>query len=993
MFPNQKRKGRETAEKPVIFGREQEVATITDYLNRLGSKRNGCLVLVGAEGSGKGVILRQAVAEARERGFLVYDGRADEDADSNPYQPVFNALNLAFGEGGELVQGADQSENITVSMESMSSAFQTLSLLSSAIPNPIGFALGVGALVSRLNQYTKKQRKEKEQSGEPSGGNKTFQAVHEKLLEIHGKHKQAPLLVVIEEMQYAKETTFKLLDALVTPSFPILLLLGWSGEQGQIPATLRRVIARVQGEIVDVRPLDQAASLQVIAQIAGLERNRPFSAAILAVGQQIAHFSGGSPGLISDSIEYIVQGGDAQVFNDVESESGDLPRSSALVGALTSRYLAALSPEVYNLLEYAAVIGRRFPIDLLVNPSLNDYHSVAGGRRLLLKQLVELASRKQVVATDEKQPEMFSFTSPYIYNRLRQSVASPLARSDHREIAQSWEKLAEEQGKLQEVALDLAEHFAAAGLPERALRYYLAAGGDLFNDAAYSEAVEVYAAALTSLDRLPASRENLLVRREVLTTRSLAHESLGNTRAAIDDLAAALPLATLGLEGEESGGQKEQAKLALAEMLGHLGWLYFKLGDYASAEANYGECETIYALAGDLDGMVRVGVYRGTLLSQQRNYGAAIAALQHCLDLYAGAGITAEQISEVQANHAQQVAQATDIDRVYLELGLVHNRMRKLGEAEGYLRKALAISEAQHDTASNVQGKHYLGQCLSFQGKEEAITYLKQAQAAARDQLKDRYLQANISNTLAYAYLNLGHEQEAALTFQQSIPVLEGLGDSYGLGAAYGGLGGLYARMWKVEEAIHYLQQDLDLVNADPQPSLGLVSKLTNQIADLERLRENYTAARGNLAASREAAIHLSDPQAQSHSEGFVALTEARLNLDEGRLDEALASLAEANSKLADIPDTRAAIQTLGGTLARKRGDWRAASQFLTDNLTRLGSDGDSYELAMTYLELTRLARDADDPTRARHFAAETEKYAARLHNEPLAKLVQAEIA
>jgi tetratricopeptide (TPR) repeat protein len=997
------KKNKGEAQAARLFGRDNELGIINNALQRLKGGRNDCILFSGPEGMGKSALLAYCKAEARKQGFLVYDGRADEAADSNPYQPVFRALDLAFGPGGEIVHRravTDTTKEFGIeSMKRLSNIFNLL------IPNPIGIAFEVRDMVRQVNDFNKEQRRAKEESSIGTPINRTFLAIHETLYGMYEASKRKPILLVIDDLQYARETTFKLLDALVTPTFPILLALGWDSNADNVPALLRTLVGRIHGELVKLAPLSHDDIMKVIDDKAANPRNIMVADDITRVREQIASFSAGFPGLVNDSVEYLAQGGDPAVFTASDESADDTAPGATLVGALSARHLDALSPDLRALLECAAVVGRRFPIELIISKPIREYQGLSGSRRTMLRQLAELAERKQIVSIEDGDDQMLTFTSRYIYNSLLKNLPQALLRSDHLELAQAWQELANQQGNLEAVAAELARHFFAAGQYQDAARYYLGAAGKLFNETAYSEAIEAYSKTLTCLEQLPLTAENLAVRGEVLTTRSLAHENLGENKDAIADLEAALPLAAVKADADdtinspdtEPPPRQEAAtaaaqppELQRADLLGHLGWLYFKLGNYSKAATCFDECEQLYVTAGDLGGRVRVGVYRGSMLSQQRNFEAAIIELQGCLSLYAAHGISEAEVAA--GLNAEQLAAAEDLDRVYLELGLVYNRMRKLDEAERYLSAALHISEDQGDRASVVQGKHYLGQCLSFQGKAEAIQYLTEAEQEAREQLKDRYLAASIGNTLAYAYQNLGQAIASAETFQKLIPELEGLGDSYGLGAAYGGLGGLYARMWKLDEALEYLQRDLDLVNADEQPSANLVSKLTNQIADLHRLKGDHEAAWASVTASRAAAARLGDKAARRHSEGFAALTDAHLHADAGEVDKAQAALTEAQDKLADIADTRAALTIVSGQLARLQKNWDEANRILIDNLKALWPGGDAYEIAITGLELTRLAHDMGEAATANKWANWTIERAEQLDNVALAQQVNKEI-
>lgn len=145
--------------------------------------------------------------------------------------------------------------------------------------------------------------------------------------------------------------------------------------------------------------------------------------------------------------------------------------------------------------------------------------------------------------------------------------------------------------------------------------------------------------------------------------------------------------------------------------------------------------EQLYSELNDTSGLVRVGIYRGSMFSQERNYEAAIKELAGCIEQYEQHGITAAAVVGGQLD-ATQMAEAEDLDRVYLELGLLYNRMQRLPQAEECLRLASSISETQGDHQAAVQGKQYMAQALSLQGKAEAIQHLEAVERQAREQLK-----------------------------------------------------------------------------------------------------------------------------------------------------------------------------------------------------------------------------------------------------------------
>ncbi|PZR97033.1 MAG: hypothetical protein DLM69_10300, partial [Candidatus Chloroheliales bacterium] len=440
-----------------LFGRDTELGIINNALQRLKGGRNDCVLFAGQEGLGKSELLAYCKAEARKLGFLVYDGRADESADSNPYQPVFSALGLAFGSGGEIVRSSAMTgATKEFGLEAGKHLTDVINIFNALIPNPVSIAFEVGDMVRRVNNFNKKQRRAREEGSSGTTVNKNFLAIHQLLRDWYEAAKKKPIVLIIDDMQYARETTFKLLDALITPTFPILVALGWDGNVNDVPSVLRTIVSRTRGEIVKLNPLDQQDALAFIDYLAADPRNDVAAADIKQAREQIASFSAGVPGIIHESIEYLVQGGEAAVFTATDESADDTARGAVLVGALTAKYLDALSPDVYGLLECAAVVGRRFPLDLLTSEHLRDYQGLNASRRAVLRQLAELAERSQIITLEAADEQVLTFTSAHIHNSLLRKLPPGLLRADHLEVATAWEHLANEQGNLDAVVAELA---------------------------------------------------------------------------------------------------------------------------------------------------------------------------------------------------------------------------------------------------------------------------------------------------------------------------------------------------------------------------------------------------------------------------------------------------------------------------------------------------------------------------------------------------------
>jgi tetratricopeptide (TPR) repeat protein len=277
---------------------------------------------------------------------------------------------------------------------------------------------------------------------------------------------------------------------------------------------------------------------------------------------------------------------------------GDTDVPETLQASLLAR-LDRLGPEIKEIAQIAAVIGREFGSELL--------GVVAGkSRDALAPALERLAASHIALPTGAAQGGAFLFRHALIQDAAYQSLLLSRRRQYHSEIAQSLEnrfpEIAEAQPEL------IAQHYTAAAAAEQAILYWVKAGERALARFAYLEPVAHFQQALqlarTLPESLPRSRQIL----SLLLFLGDAHLRIQHhmqealpifTEAAdlakITDCPADLARAALGLEEAEhimdaqvrnSAGLLEAALAKLGgvdnalhcRVLSHLGRALFKLG-------------------------------------------------------------------------------------------------------------------------------------------------------------------------------------------------------------------------------------------------------------------------------------------------------------------------------------------------------------------------------------------------------------------------------
>jgi len=174
----------------------------------------------------------------------------------------------------------------------------------------------------------------------------------------------------------------------------------------------------------------------------------------------------------------------------VRAAPGALPPR---VQAIIEARLAQLSPSARTLAELAAVIGREFGFEVLVQASAHDEASVVA-------TLDELWQR-QIVR--EHGADTYDFSHDKIREVVYAGLSMARRRLLHRTVAQALESVY--AADLERVAGQVAAHYEQAGLPDRAVPYYQRAARAAVQVYANTEAISLLRRGLALLADLPDS--------------------------------------------------------------------------------------------------------------------------------------------------------------------------------------------------------------------------------------------------------------------------------------------------------------------------------------------------------------------------------------------------------------------------------------------------------------------------------------------------------
>jgi DNA-binding CsgD family transcriptional regulator/tetratricopeptide (TPR) repeat protein len=393
--------------------------------------------------------------------------------------------------------------------------------------------------------------------GAPSG-QATQARLFELLLGLLGRlGEQAPLVLVVEDLQWADRSTRDLLAFLarnLRRERVLLVVTYRNDEAGQqwLGPYLAELDRGGPVERIDLPRLDQ---VQTGAQLAGILEATPAAELVDAVFAR----SEGNPYFTEELLGVILSG------------SSELP---ATLRDLLRGRVEALPEQARHVLAVVAVAGRPVPHRLLAAAAGMDEEALLAGLR------AAVGRRLLVVLPDADDYEVR-------HALLRQVVMADLLPGERARLHARFAEALAERPELAAAspavaAAELAAHWDAAGDPARALPARVAAGLAAADAHAFAEAAGHYQRALELWAPLPVGQAGDMDQVGLLGRAAEVAAFSGDTAHAIGLL-------------EQGLGQLVRAAepVRAAVLLGRLGFHRFRVGAEADALAAYQEAERL----------------------------------------------------------------------------------------------------------------------------------------------------------------------------------------------------------------------------------------------------------------------------------------------------------------------------------------------------------------------------------------------------------------
>jgi tetratricopeptide (TPR) repeat protein len=568
-----------TPRTPAPVGREEEFARLVGLWAGAGRGRRSLALLHGESGIGKSTLCDALCREAASTGAVTVTARCAEAERSLYLQPFAHCVR-------EIV-----ARHVPGAADRLSPAERR----------------ALAALVPELDPA----------ADSPSGSELRHRRTVEALAAFLGHvARSRPLLLAVEDLEHAGETTLEVLHHLADrlADVPVLLVATENTSENR-----RRAVALDDVAVdVEVGPLSRDAVARLLHE-AGSQHDL----------DRFFTWTGGSPLLVSELLRHPAPVG-----------AGDAPDIPDTLHDALDRRLAGTADDVRELLAQAAVFGRSFTVD-----------DVAALARLPVEECAHRCERALRAGLVVAQERSFRFANDILREIVHQDTPAPVRVSRHRRAARLFPDRPE-------IA---ARHHAEAGDHTDAARAWGDAAEAAHRAFAHTEAERMLTRAVEQAD-LGGDRTQAA---QVRLRRGAVRCDLNRHADARDDHESALDLArALGDEGLEARAleglgwtalyaRDAMATVDLAERAGHLaesaaaapgarrssllllGRVRHWDGDYDGAARSYDEVLEV----GPADTLAATATaYRGALLQHMDRFAEARAVLERAVVLCARTG-------------------------------------------------------------------------------------------------------------------------------------------------------------------------------------------------------------------------------------------------------------------------------------------------------------------------------------------------------------------
>ncbi|MEO7998611.1 MAG: AAA family ATPase, partial [Gemmatimonadaceae bacterium] len=383
---------------PVLVGREGALEVTRSVLDRARDGAGGILLIAGEAGIGKSRLLRETVASARQRGFVVLRGACFEADRNAPLAPVLDLVreySATTSRATALHVFASAAAELVGVFPELASTFTELPLLESLDPQ--------------------QERR------------RLFHAIEETIIKLG---RTQPVLIAIEDVHWGDEASLELFLHLARriSEQPVAMVLSFRSDE--VGAPLERLLAELdRTRIATELNLSRFSSDEIETMLAAIfDGGTPGG----GFAETMHGLTEGNPFFVEEVLKSLLSTGEVSRRADGTWQArpiGNIQAPRTAVEAVRRR-LSALSVPARDVASVAAVAGRRFDFALLQSLTGQD-------ERELLNHIRELISAQLVT---EESPDRFAFRHALTREAIVGELLARERAALHRSVADALER-------------------------------------------------------------------------------------------------------------------------------------------------------------------------------------------------------------------------------------------------------------------------------------------------------------------------------------------------------------------------------------------------------------------------------------------------------------------------------------------------------------------------------------------------------------------------
>src|SRR5262245_10349453 len=477
-------------------GRSEERATLRRLVERAMAGSGSVALIAGEAGLGKTRLVDEIALEARARGMFVVRGQCHDMEGAPPYLPFVEAIEYG----------------LTVSARDV-------------------FRAAMGEAGPEIARFVPKVRVAFPDLPPPLAL-PTDQARHYMFESVCDFFARAaaiqPLLIVLEDLHWADESTTQMLQSVARRADrSALLVIGTYRDVDLVPGhPMMRAIEHLSRlpalTRIALKRLSAAEVAEILTSLAGQEPPERLVQLVFAETE-------GVPFFVEEIYRHLAEerrltDAAGKWLPEVAVGEIEVPETVRLVLA---RRIERIGETAQGILTSAACIGRTFTFDFLT--------AVSEAKEDDLLDALEAAERARLIVAEEGRQPRFVFAHEQIRQTLLARMSSLRRQRLYRRVADTLERLHE--GHLEEHVSDLAHHLVQAGAGERAAKYLLQAGVSASGRLATPEALASFARAADLAGPGLTRRAALRARGELLLGLFRGPEAAADLEAAVREAA------------------------------------------------------------------------------------------------------------------------------------------------------------------------------------------------------------------------------------------------------------------------------------------------------------------------------------------------------------------------------------------------------------------------------------------------------------------------